>query len=320
MGAQVTGDSRPQRSGAIGQDLRSLLAADSLLRVAGVHDALGARLAVSAGFRALWSSGLGICCSRGVLDCSTLPCQAFAEAARTIARAVPVPVLADADSGFGGADAVALAVCAFDTAGAAGICVEDAPYPKRNSFLPGEHPLVDLAEFVAKLRSALASRRQSSFVVVARTEALIGGRGPDEALARCRAYADAGADLVIPHSRASSVAEVMAVASRWDRSVPLGLIPTTYPDINDRYRDEDLLAIGIKVLIYANQGLRAAVQAQSSAFRAMLDQGSASALEPHIAPVKQVVSLFAKPASPERLGVQHSERQSTRDGKGGDHA
>jgi phosphoenolpyruvate phosphomutase len=175
------------------------------------------------------------------------------------------------------------------------MCVEDAPYPKRNSFLPGEHPLVEVADFVAKLRAALARRQHPSFVIVARTEALIGGRGLDETLARCRAYADAGADLVIPHSRSSSVEEVMGVARGWDRAVPLGLIPTTYPDINERYGDADLLALGIKVLIYANQGLRAAVQAQSSAFRAMLDAGSASALEPHIAPVSQVVSLFAQP-------------------------
>ena len=295
MGAQVTTENhrRAGRSGIHG--LRELLASQQLLRIAGVHDALGARLAVSAGFQALWSSGLGICCSRGVLDCSTLPCRAFADAARTIAQAAPVPVLADADSGFGGAEEVGRAVHAFETAGAAGMCVEDAPYPKRNSFLPGEHPLVEVADFVAKLRAALARRQHPSFVIVARTEALIGGRGLDETLARCRAYADAGADLVIPHSRSSSVEEVMGVARRWDRAVPLGLIPTTYPDINERYGDADLLALGIKVLIYANQGLRAAVQAQSSAFRAMLDAGSASALEPHIAPVSQVVSLFAQP-------------------------
>ena len=296
MGAEVTTKLHPPAGRSRGHGLRDLLAANRLLRIAGVHDALGARLAVSAGFQALWSSGLGICCSRGVLDCSTLPCHAFADAAHTITQAVAVPVLADADSGFGGAEAVGLAVRAFESAGAAGICVEDAPYPKRNSFLPGEHPLVEVADFVAKLRAALARRQSKSFVIVARTEALIGGRGVDEALARCRAYADAGADLVIPHSRASSVEEVMGVARRWDRPVPLGLIPTTYPDINDRYRDADLLALGIKVLIYANQGLRAAVRAQSSAFRALLDGGSASPLEPHIASVGQVVSLFGQPA------------------------
>jgi phosphoenolpyruvate phosphomutase len=292
----VTTKLHPPADRSRGHGLRDLLAANRLLRIAGVHDALGARLAVSAGFQALWSSGLGICCSRGVLDCSTLPCHAFADAARIIAQAVPVPLLADADSGFGGAEAVGLAVRAFEAAGAAGICVEDAPYPKRNSFLPGEHPLVEVADFVAKLRAALARRQSTAFVIVARTEALIGGRGVEEALARCRAYADAGADLVIPHSRASSVEEVMGVARRWDRPVPLGLIPTTYPDINDRYRDADLLALGIKVLIYANQGLRAAVRAQSSAFRALLDGGSASPLEPHIASVGQVVSLFGQPA------------------------
>jgi phosphoenolpyruvate phosphomutase len=310
VGAQVTTELHPPagRSGADG--LRELLASDRLLRIAGVHDALGARLAVSAGFPALWSSGLGICCSRGVPDCSTLPCHAFADAARTIAQAAPVPVLADADSGFGGAEAVGLAVHAFEAAGAAGICVEDAPYPKRNSFLPGEHPLVEVADFVAKLRAALAARQHASFVIVARTEALIGGRGLDEALARCRAYADAGADLVIPHSRASSVEEVMGVARRWDRPVPLGLIPTTYPELNDRYRDADLLAFGIKVLIYANQGLRAAVQAQSSAFRAMLDGGSASPLESHIASVSQVVSLFAQPIAETGQASDHAEAES----------
>jgi phosphoenolpyruvate phosphomutase len=277
--------------------LRDLLASEGLVRIAGVHDALGARLAVSAGFEALWSSGLGICCSRGVLDCSTLPCHAFADATRGIARATTAPVLADADSGFGGPDKVANAVHAFEAAGAAGMCVEDAPYPKRNSFLPGEHPLVEVAEFVAKLRAALAARTHPSFVIAARTEAFIGGHGLDEALERCRAYADAGADLVIPHSRATNVEEVLGLVRRWDRPVPLGLIPTTYPEINDRYGDRDLLALGIKVLIYANQGLRASVQAQSRAFRSLRESGSASALEPTIAPLGQVVSLFASPPS-----------------------
>jgi phosphoenolpyruvate phosphomutase len=302
VGANVTANLGPHaaRSGAPG--LRELLAESRLLRIAGVHDALGARLAVASGFRALWSSGLGICCSRGVLDCSTLPCQAFVDAAATIARAEAVPLLADADSGFGGTDEVAGAVRAFEAAGAAGICVEDAPYPKRNSFLPGEHPLVAIGDFAVKLRAALGARRDPSFVIAARTEALIGGRGLDEALRRCRAYADAGADLVIPHSRARSVEEVMGVARLWDRPVPLGLIPTTYPDINDRYQDADLLGLGIKVLIYANQGLRAAVQAQSSAFRAMQDGGSASPLEAHIAPVSEVVSLFAPPPPSDPTG------------------
>ena len=89
----------------------------------------------------------------------------------------------------------------------------------------------------------------------------------------------------------------MGLARLWDRPVPLGLIPTTYPDLNDRYRDQELLACGIRLLIYANQGMRAAAQAQSHAFRVILDSGSASALEPKIAPLGQVVSLFACPAS-----------------------
>jgi len=140
--------------------------------------------------------------------------------------------VADCDNGYGNAINVMRTVGEFERAGAAGVCIEDNDFPKRCSFYAGvKRDLVPVDEHARKIEAATAARRDPAFAVIARTEALIAGLGVDEALGRARAYAAAGADAVLVHSKARDFGELAAFAAAWDGRVPLVAVPTTYPGV-----------------------------------------------------------------------------------------
>jgi phosphoenolpyruvate phosphomutase len=177
--------------------LRRLLASPGPIVIAGAHHGLGARLVEEAGFHGVWASGFEISASYGVPDASILTMTETLDAARKMADAVRIPVIADCDTGFGNAINAIRTVEAFEAAGVAGLCIEDNIYPKRCSFYPGvRRQLADLDEQALKIK-ACVNAGSREFSVIARTEALIAGWGLEEALRRGRAYADAGADAVL---------------------------------------------------------------------------------------------------------------------------
>src|SRR5205085_3953085 len=180
--------------------LRQMLGSPAPIVLAGAHDVLSARLVAEAGFDGVWASGFEISASHGVPDASILTMTETLDAARRMADAVSIPVVADCDTGFGNAINAIRTVEAFERAGVAGICIEDNVFPKRCSFYPGvKRLLADTDEQQLKIRAA-KSAGSEDFVVIARTEALIAGWGLEEALKRGRGYADAGADAVLIHS------------------------------------------------------------------------------------------------------------------------
>ena len=128
----------------------------------------------------------------------------------------------------------------------------------------------------------------SDFSIVARTEALVADLGVDEALNRAALYADAGAEAVVIHSRSSLSDKVALTAKKWKGSTPLVLIPTMYPQLSVK----EVRQFGsVSMVIYANQGLRAAMQATRSAFRQILEQGQASVLDDWIAPIQDLLEI-----------------------------
>lgn len=267
--------------------LRRLFGSPGPIVVAGAHDGLSARLVEQAGFDGVWASGFEISASRGVPDASILTMTETLEAARAMSEAVGIPVVADCDTGFGNAINVIRTVQAFEAAGVAGICIEDNVYPKRCSFYPGvKRQLADLDEQVLKIRAAVQAGSRE-FVVIARTEALIAGWGLEEALRRGRAFADAGADAILIHSSHSTVDEVARFAGEWDRLTPLVSVPTTY---NGASVDE-LARIGFKMVIFANQGLRASIRAVQESLAALRESGCAAAVEDRIVPLSEVYRL-----------------------------
>jgi len=267
-----------------GQRLRELLSGPAIVRLMGAHNALGALVAQRAGFHGIWSSGLELAASRGVPDAGIITMSEQLGAATSMAGAVSVPVLADCDTGYGD---IGETVLAFESAGVAGVCVEDKRWPKLNSFAAGPQDLVPIEDFTRTIRAAKAKQRTAGFVVVARTEALVAGHGPRDALERARAYADAGADAVLLHSKERRPDELFDVIGRWDRPAALAVVPTTYYTTTAA----ELERLGVRIVIYANQGLRSALSAMERTCAEILRTGSSSSVEAQIASVASVLDV-----------------------------
>jgi phosphoenolpyruvate phosphomutase len=266
---------------------RSVLAENAVVRVAGVHDALGGKLAQEAGFQAVWSSSFEVSAARCLPDASLLTMTEYLAAAANTQRALNIPLVADCDTGYGNALNVAHMVHEYQAAGITAVCIEDKLFPKMNSFAGGPQPLLDVGEFTHKLETAKNSQTGDDFFVIARTEALISGLGVDEALRRCSAYAGAGADAVLVHSRARTRDQVLAFLRGWDRRLPVVVVPTTYPD----WHIDDAAASGVSAVIYANHGLRATVRSLRDTFRTIYDHGDTMTLEGTIASVAEIFDL-----------------------------
>jgi phosphoenolpyruvate phosphomutase len=267
--------------------LRRLFAAPSPIVIAGAHDGLTARLVQEAGFDGVWASGFEISASRGVPDASIVTMTEMLAAAQLMNEAVSIPVIADCDTGFGNAVNVIRTVRAFEAAGIAGACFEDNVFPKRCSFYPGvKRALADIEEQTLKIRAA-AGAGSRDFVVIARTEALIAGWGLEEALRRARAYADAGADGIVIHSNQPTVDDIAQFAGQWDRLTPLVCVPTTY----NTATVEELSRLGFKMVIFANQGLRASILAAQNVLRNLRETGCGASVEDRIVPLSEVYRL-----------------------------
>ncbi len=268
--------------------LRRLLAGGRPVLAAGAHNGLTARLAQEAGFDALWASGFEISASHAVPDANILTMSEALDAARDIREASRLPVIADCDNGFGNAINVKRAVQEYERAGIAAVCIEDNNFPKRCSFYTGvKRELVSPEEHAGKVRAAVTARIDPDFLVIARTEALIAGLGMEEALARAAAYAEAGADAILVHSRAETPHEVLEFGRRWDGRAPLVAVPTTYKQVSA----SELFAAGYRLVIFANHGLRAAVRAVRETLSALRRAECAAAVDPMIVPMDEIHRL-----------------------------
>lgn len=273
-------------------ELIPLLSGSTVALAAGAHDALSAKIAEEVGFDAVWASGFGISAVQAVPDANILTLTETLDAVRRMADAVRIPVIADCDNGYGNAINVMRTVAEFERAGAAGICIEDNEFPKRCSFYAGvSRDLVPIEEHARKVEAAVAARREAGFAVIARTEALICGLGEDEALRRARAYAAAGADAVLVHSKEPTFDELRSFAARWDGTVPLVAVPTTYPAVTP----EELFAGGFRLAIFANQALRGAIVAMRDVLARLRAAGRADAADDRIVPLEEVYRLVGVP-------------------------
>ncbi|MEW6777030.1 MAG: isocitrate lyase/phosphoenolpyruvate mutase family protein [Bdellovibrionota bacterium] len=272
--------------------LRKRLSQPGPVLIAGAHSALSAKLVEEAGFDGIWASGFEISASRAVPDANILTMAESLEAARQMAEAVRIPVIADCDNGFGNAINVIRTVQDYERAGIAGICIEDNIFPKRCSFYAGvKRELATVEEHAGKIRAAVDARRNPDFVVIARTEALIAGWGLEEALRRARAYADAGADLCLIHSKSKDFGELKAFTERWDRKVPLVSVPTIYKDTTA----SELERHGFKVVIFANHALRSSVKAMQETLAELKREQKPGAVDKRIVPLEEIYRLVGVP-------------------------
>ncbi len=200
--------------GTPGASLRRLLAGPETLVTPSAWDCLTARLLEEAGFPAITVSGAGVSVARlGLPDLGFAGLRDMADTVRAITRAVDVPVLADADTGFGNALSAINTLHELTAAGAAGMHLEDQTFPKRCGHLDGKS-VIDVGEFIAKIRAVVDERPDPSFVIVARTDALATD-GVDAAIDRARRCADAGADVVMVEA-ATTLKEVERIGREID--------------------------------------------------------------------------------------------------------
>jgi phosphonopyruvate hydrolase len=250
------------------------------------HNPLAAKLAAKAGFDAIWGSGFELSASYAVPDANILSVDTHLELMRAIGEVQDRPVIADLDTGYGNAVNVAYLVPRYAAAGVAAIVIEDKTFPKDSSLRPGgRQVLVPLQEFQGKVEAA---RLAGGPLLVARTEALIAGLGQEEALRRGMAYAEAGADAVLIHSREKTPDEILEFCRAWPGRVPLVLVPTAYPQLTFA----EIAALRkIGLIICANHAIRAAVAAMRSTFARILAEGGIAGVESSIATVAEIFDL-----------------------------
>lgn len=269
------------------QKLRELFSKEGLVRIAGAHDGITAKLVELNGFDGVWASGFEISTSYAVPDANILTMTQYLEAASVMNDAVLIPIVADCDTGYGNSNNVMHMVRKYEAAGIAAVTIEDKRFPKVNSYIPGRQELAPIAEFVGKILAAKNARQTEDFMVIARVEALIAGWGQEEALKRAHAYVEAGADAILIHSKSNTPDEIVNFARAWDFSAPLVIVPTSYPTITE----EEIEQLGIKMVIYANHGLRAAIKAVNEVLSQINSDRRLDTIDDRIVPMSEVFEL-----------------------------
>jgi phosphoenolpyruvate phosphomutase len=268
--------------------LRALVESPALAFLMEAHNGLSARIVEEAGFPAIWASGLSISASLGVRDCNEASWTQTLECVEFMAEAAQIPILVDGDSGHGNFNNVRRFVAKLEQRGAAGVCLEDKQFPKSNSFIDGERQeLADIDEFSGRLRAAADARLDDAFVLVARTEAFVAGRGLDEALRRAEAYWQAGADAILVHSAREDASEVLAFKRAWGDTLPVVIVPTKY----HRTPTEVFRSHGFAAVIWANHLLRASLAAMQNVAGRIAADECLHGVEPDVAPLAEVFRL-----------------------------
>lgn len=252
------------------------------------HNGLSARIAEEAGFAGVWASGLSLSAAMGVRDSNEASWTQVLEVVEFMSDATEIPILLDADTGYGNFNNARRLVRKLEQRQVAGMCIEDKLFPKTNSFINGEQqPLADIDEFAGKLQAAKDAQQDDDFVVVARTEALIAGWGMAEALKRAEAYHAAGADALLVHSKRSTADEVLEFMEHWGSTCPVVIVPTMYYETPTAIFEE----AGVSVIIWANHLMRSCISAMQQIAAQIQRDRSLINIEQQIAAVQEVFRL-----------------------------
>jgi 2,3-dimethylmalate lyase len=251
--------------------LRELLNGEEIVLAGGAHDALSARIVESVGFPLCVVTGAGMSMVRGYPDVGLMTMSEAVESVGYIADAVDIPVISDADNGYGNAINVRRTVRAFERAGAAGIHIEDQVWPKRCGHMLGKR-VIAKEEMAQKIRAALEARRDPDFVIIARCDALL-VNGLEDTLTRGEAYLEAGADMLFFETR-ESLDEIHTIAERFRGRIPLhwnhspsGMVP--------RLDAAELQRLGFKTACFYVHALMAACKTMREVLTEIRQTGNA---------------------------------------------
>ncbi len=260
----------PSKPKSPGARFRAALKAEQPLQVVGTINAYSALLAERAGYRAIYLSGAGVAnASLGVPDLGITRLNDVCEDVRRITRATTLPLLVDADTGWGGAAMMARTVKEISRAGAAGCHIEDQVHAKLCGHLPGKR-LVSTAQMCARIRAAARARREPGFVIMARTDAHA-VEGLAKAIERALAYVDAGADMIFAEAL-TTLGEVRAF-TRALGSVPV-LANLTEFGKTPLFTLSELRSAGVALALYPLGAFRAMSRATENVYAAIRREGT----------------------------------------------
>ena len=286
--------------------LRNLLAEPGIIMAPGVADALNARLVAREDFQALYMTGAGTSAVRlGMPDVGLLTMTEMVDNAARITDASGLPLIADADNGYGGPLNVRRTVRAYERAGVAAVHLEDQVLPKRCGHLSGKR-LVPAEEMVGKIKAALDARQDPDFVVIARTDA-IAVEGFEQALDRAAMYQEAGCDMLFVEAPRTSD-QLAAIPERF-------AVPTLYNMASSGktpfLSSDEIAALGFKLVIYPNLLILAGISAATRALRELKSSGSVAGLMNEIASFTEffdLVGMEEVQRLEERYGVPEDAR------------
>jgi len=260
------------------QRLKSMLSARRAVIVPGAANALFARLIEDLGFEICYVTGAGIANMQlGVPDIGLVTLTELANQVAAIAEAIELPLLVDADTGFGNALNVERTVRALERAGAAGIQIEDQVFPKKCGHFAGK-AVVPLAEMIGKVKAAVDSRRDGDLQIVARTDALA-VLGLDAAIERAQAMIEAGADATFVEAPTSR-AEIERIV----RELPVPqVVNVVFGGRTPEVSQPDMRELGAGMLLYANAALQAAIAGTQEVLSALKRDGSLAAVRGRLA-------------------------------------
>lgn len=235
----------------------------------GVFDALSARIAEQVGFEAMFQTGYGSAAALlGMPDFGFLNAGETVDNARRIIRAVDVPVLVDADTGYGNPLNIWRLVQDLESLGAAGIFLEDQIWPKRCGHMTGKN-VIPKDDYLPKLRAAVEARKSKDFIIVARTDARA-PLGIDEAIERARAYRKAGADVIFVEAP-RTVEELKKVADEIDAPLVANMIED---GVTPTMPAKELLKLGYRIAVFPLSGLYSATYAMREVFTELKKTGA----------------------------------------------
>ena len=285
-----------QRSVSAGARLRAAIEVERPLQVVGTINAYAALLAQNAGFRAIYLSGAGVAnASFGLPDLGITSLNDVCEDVRRITAACPLPLLVDADTGFGSAFNIARTCRELIRAGAAGMHLEDQVSAKRCGHRPGK-ALVSAAEMVDRLKAAVDARADGEFVIMARTDAHA-VEGQSAALARAAAYSEAGADMIF--------AEALTTLEEYRQFAATIKVPVlaniTEFGQTPLFSTAELGGAGVRLVLYPLSAFRAAAKAQVVVYDAIRRQGTQKSVVPYMQTREELYGVLGYHAYEKKL-------------------
>jgi 2,3-dimethylmalate lyase len=285
--------------------LRELIARPGVLMAPGVADALNAKLVLRHGFEAVYMTGAGTTAVRlGMPDVGLLTMTEMIDNAARIADSSGLPLIADADNGYGGVLNVRRTIQGYERAGVAAVHLEDQVIPKRCGHLAGKQ-LVPVEEMTAKIRAAADARTDRDFVLIARTDA-IAVEGFDAALERAARYREAGADVLFVE--APNMDQLPKIAPRL--KAPLLYNMATSGKTPFLGKDE-IERLGFKIIIYPNWMMLAAIKAASQVLATLKETGTIAGIARDVPSFKEFFDLLGMAEVQDleaRYGVEESSR------------